>query len=206
MRAAMTDHSRLQLIFDGQRRLIDKFYPIEVQTLGINPDIPVDLQSHRGQARVKECAGRISEEVVELLEARRPGDQLEETADVLCFLMELFHVIGITPDEFAPHCGNEYHDSLECIYNRAMNANRETERLEWYDFLGELWAWMHELKAKPWKLNPKPTDVATFKEHARWVFLVFIRVCDTQDTSEDDLYEAYFRKHRINLERIAGIS
>lgn len=196
---------RIQEMFDGQRRLIDKFYPIEVQTLGIDPHLPVDLHTHRGQARVKECAGRISEEVVELLHADAAGEKLEETADVLCFLLELFHVIGVAPAQFAPYCGSDYHDSLECCMNRAMEANRQVEagRLQWHDFIAEVWSWMHQLKAKPWKLTPNPTDVEGFKSHARWVFFIFLRVCESEDLFEDELYEAYFDKHKINLERIA---
>lgn len=195
---------RVQEIFNAQLILMDHFYPIERQTLGLPLFIPENLQTHMGQLRVKECAGRVSEELVEILDADIEEHRNEEIADALSFLLELFHVIGVTRIEFAPDSEFPADDSLTALYRRANERLLRRKEIDWRDLMVALWSWMHELKAKPWKLKPSLTDVLTFRTGARTIFFLFIRICFRYGVSADQLCSAYFRKHRINLARIAA--
>lgn len=203
--------SRLVRVFEGQRELIKKFNAIERQTVGLGDEgIPVNLHTYAGQARVRECAGRVSEEVSETIAAMGTPNFLDEVADVLSFLIELFIVIGCTEAVISPHCGHPEHDSLWCSYARVRDAienhpdrHPEEEPMDaWSYFVVGLWSWIHDLKAKPWKLNPKPTDAETFVSNAHFIFMSFINTCYFNSISDEELYNAYAKKQQINLVRI----
>jgi hypothetical protein len=102
------DGDMLDAIFQRQRELMEKYHKIEesvglLQTL----DVPVDLHSHSGQARLKDFAWRITEELGEAMNClkNKPWKQsqmltdtdhyLEEIADAFHFFIELCILSGI---------------------------------------------------------------------------------------------------------------
>ena len=203
----MTD--RLRSIFDKQRELIKHFHKIECQNSPY-PDlsIPVDLQTHHGQARVRDSAGRISEEVAEAVQTllgTQPDEHYhEEVADILCFLVELCLIAGLV-DHDVTTLAEEEGDQLADIFTHARTvdfAYGVDPLIIWAPFLFDLWDWMHHLKAKAWKLNPKRTDIEAFRLYAPRVFMSFAVACHTTGITDEILYCAYAKKHQINVERV----
>lgn len=103
---------KLEAIFNQQRELMSKFHQIE-QDNGLLPDlgIPVNLQTHQGQAVLKSRAWNVVEELGEAMNElkNRPWKQktypvnqsryLEELSDALHFFIELCILSGITAQE-----------------------------------------------------------------------------------------------------------
>ena len=119
------DEDKLHLIFRRQLELMDKYHVIE-QLNGClqTQDVPVDIQSHCGQQRLKDFAWRITEEIGEAMSClkNKPWKSTpmqtdvthykEEIADAFHFFIELCILSGIGP-----------HDLYE-LYFRKSEVNR----------------------------------------------------------------------------------
>lgn len=92
-------------IFAEQHSLMNKYIDIEASNNLLHTrDVPVNLDSPQGQARLKDFAWRITEELGEALEACRvhpnmPDHNQEEIIDSLHFLTEFTILSGMTPQE-----------------------------------------------------------------------------------------------------------
>jgi hypothetical protein len=99
----------LEMIFTRQTELMKKYHQIEAEKgLLLTPDVPVDIDSHLGQARLKDFAWRITEELGEAMGClkNRPWKQTqmhtdivhyqEEIVDALHFFIELCILSGFT--------------------------------------------------------------------------------------------------------------
>lgn len=97
----------LETIFKRQQELIDKYHPIEEENAGHSlPHAPVDINTHAGQARLKDFAWRVTEELGEAMNClkNKPWKQShmitdeihyrEELADAFHFMIELFVLSG----------------------------------------------------------------------------------------------------------------
>jgi len=95
----------LEAIFEAQHALMGQYIAIEeANGLLQTPECPVDLDSPRGQARLKDFAWRITEELGEALEAKRVHEDIpehynEELIDALHFLTEFTLLVGLSPDK-----------------------------------------------------------------------------------------------------------
>jgi len=120
---------KLEAIFDRQRELMEKYDEIEEQNeLLQTADVPVDLNSHLGQARLKDFAWRITEELGEAMNClkNKPWkttqmltDQthyLEELADAFHFMIELMILSGLDAE------------SLTQIYLKKSLVNKFRQR------------------------------------------------------------------------------
>jgi dimeric dUTPase (all-alpha-NTP-PPase superfamily) len=113
----------LQIIFDHQRDLMDKYHPIEEDVVGHHipynfhptPSMkefdpskrprwlyagPLNIQDRASQLRFKDFAWRITEEITEATLALGEEDEthyLEELIDVLHFSVELLIMCGLFP-------------------------------------------------------------------------------------------------------------
>lgn len=108
------DGDMLEAIFERQKELMEKYHVIEksVGLLQIE-DVPVDIDSHLGQARLKDFAWRITEEIGEAMNClkNKPWKQtqmltdvdhyMEELADAFHFIIELFILSGIDAQKLA---------------------------------------------------------------------------------------------------------
>jgi dUTPase len=204
----LSPDDRLSLIYAGQHELLTHFNSIERTTIGLGDvGTTLNLQTYSGQARLRDFIGRVSEEIGEVVRCETPADLLEEIVDVLSFLIEIFHMIQVDVDALAHPCGM-HHDSLVCVYSRAQDRVLTGHfpvavDMHWETLLIQLWIWAHELKAKPWKLQPKITDERFFRERAGLIFNSFIACCYCESITDEELFNAYQRKHAINLARIA---
>jgi len=108
------DTDMLEAIFDRQKELMEKYHPIEAANdLLLSPDVPVDLDSAKGQARLKDFAWRVTEELGEAMNClkNKPWKQTqmltdrdhfyEELADALHFMVELFILSGLDAKDVA---------------------------------------------------------------------------------------------------------
>jgi len=99
---------KLEAIFQKQRELLEKFHDIEASHgLLPDPNIPVDLKTHQGQAVIKSRAWNITEELAEAMNElkNRPWKQktypvdlakyYEEIVDALHFFIELCILSGL---------------------------------------------------------------------------------------------------------------
>jgi hypothetical protein len=216
---------KLIQIFNRQKELIQKYHPIEEKNgLLLTKDIPVNIHDNKGQARLKDFAWRVTEELGEALGALSEHPDLidhynEEIADALHFLVEFTILSGTSEEELTaglkewvlnfanPECS----DHLEYIYEFAMAnmilddiASRNEAKLICYTGLviRELSMTCNTLKNKAWKQTSMLTDLKEFKSRLEFVWVNFIKLCLCANISPSHLFNLYFRKSEVNKFRI----
>jgi hypothetical protein len=203
---------RLEAIFTRQHELAEKYTPIEVASgLRHSPDVPVDLDSPKGQAQLKDYAWRVVEEIGEALDARVDANfihEAEEVVDALHFLCEFTIIAGCGVDDLhrlmSTHYGapeRTYKDRLELMY--LCSRQRKTVPVGANGVIRELGMTCNTLKCKPWKQSHQLTDKEEF--HRRlirtWVeFLVYAGEVFSGDF--DELVNVYLKKSQVNSFRI----
>jgi len=201
---------RLVAIFEKQRALMEKYEEIEAQNgLLQTPDIPVDIHDRKGQARLKDFAWRMTEELGEALEALvihlDVNDHYdEEVADALHFLTEFTILAGMSPEQVVSDINNPGNDLLEQLYYYVEFGGTKTDRN--YDSLvyrtGRVVEAMaltcNTLKNKPWKQSHMLTDIKKFQNNLRKVWIEFIRLCVVANISPERITDLYFRKNKVN--------
>ncbi len=103
---------KLDFIFSRQKELMDKYHDIEKKNgLLQTEDVPVNIDSHLGQARLKDFAWRVTEEIGEAMNClkNKPWKQTqmetdvlhykEELADAFHFFVELCILSGINSED-----------------------------------------------------------------------------------------------------------
>jgi dimeric dUTPase (all-alpha-NTP-PPase superfamily) len=204
---------RLEAIFNKQRSHMEKYAEIEDHNgLLQTPAIPVDLNDRFGQARLKDFAWRISEELGEALDSLAKGEDAaydEELSDVLHFLTELTILAGYTPQDIAGGDDTE-EDLLFILFTEAVQiiptgSKRNYQHLTLFTgiVLQELALTMNCLKNKPWKQSHRETDVELFRQRLISTWIAFIALCIVADIDSDKLYDLYFGKAAINDQRRA---
>lgn len=106
------DINWLEKIFEHQRELMVKYHEIEARNGLLQTEkVPVDIHSAKGQARLKDFAWRITEELGEAMNTlkNKPWKQTqmetdvehyeEEIADAFHFFVELCILSGIGAEE-----------------------------------------------------------------------------------------------------------
>lgn len=104
---------RLYLMFERQHKLMEKYHGIEKANGCLQTeDVPVDIQSCLGQARLKDFAWRVTEEIGEAMnclknkswkQSQMETDEIhykEEIIDAAHFFIELCILSGIEADDF----------------------------------------------------------------------------------------------------------
>tara|TARA_Y100000816_G_C26094848_1_gene579155 strand:+ start:1529 stop:2158 length:630 start_codon:yes stop_codon:yes gene_type:complete len=155
-------------------------------------DVPVDIQSKQGQARLKDFSWRTTEELTEAMESYRNEKKdgrehtLEEVVDALHFFVELCILSGweTFPDE--------------CI------DVTPTEDVYKYVFLAPVYPLgiaCNLLKNKAWKKTQMETDVNRYHEQLRIATRELLGVFGYFDQSLRDIYNIYYKKNKVNLFR-----
>jgi len=198
---------RLELIFARQTELMEKYHVIEDKNgLLQTPEVPVNLHSHKGQARLKDFAWRITEELAEGLDALTvegisPHVQ-EEMSDCLHFIVEMALISGIGPKDFWQYLNpqgdllNQKLDGLEILYMSSKAPTTITSNVT--EFIARLGMVCHTLKNKPWKQTQILTDVDLYRIRFIESFLSFISVCRCMRINPEKLFNLYFRKSEVN--------
>ena len=183
----------LKDIFHHQHSLMAKYLDIEERNgLLHTRDVPVNIHSHRGQARVKDMCWRCIEEVAEAMEAYYDNDIIhfhEELGDALHFLTETCLLSDVHPYNM---------QSLEQmfeVFSADASVNMDEAVSQFTVYLGLA---CNCLKNKPWKQSQMMTDEIKFKFKMLTAFLSYIRLCSTAGFNPQSLYSMYMRKNQVN--------
>lgn len=181
-------------IFEKQWELAIKYKDIEnmgdlLDTRERNIDTP------KGQKWIKDFAWRVSEELaegfeaVELLKEIKFGDTQsqidlqehfrEELADALHFLVELTIIAGY---------------DYEIAYGAQIN---EVQNRPW-DVVYYMGLMCNTLKNKPWKQTAMLTDRAKFEMLLSKTWGSFKGLLKQRIGRDKDIYNYYFKKHKVN--------
>lgn len=216
----------LELIFARQKELMEKYEVIEKSNgLLETEDVPVNLHSGRGQARLKNFAWRITEELAEAMDAHNLHDEgwdsphaREEIADALHFLVEMIILSGVTSDEICEGLITPveepqlqlfptenpadtiatYTGKLGRIFTSRAVVSPPAPFSAMIHLIRDLGMVCHTLKQKPWKQSHMPTDAEEYKKRLIEVFGKFIDLCRAIDMNAAELYDLYFRKSEVN--------
>lgn len=192
---------KLEAIFNRQKELMAKYHDIEKRGgLLQTEDCPVNLDDKRGQARLKDFAWRLTEEVGEALDALNVhGDVVhfqEELIDGLHFLTEFSILSGITPKDLRPESEVDILESMfeelkESIYDGWTLAERVAFLIE------KLGMTCNCLKNKPWKQSNMVTDKKAFKENLAATWAAYIVLLGYNMTA-DEVADTYLKKSQVN--------
>lgn len=213
---------RLRAIFARQQELVVKYQEIEGM-----PEYPFSPHSRIGQKFFKDFAWRMTEELVEAVEAFQNASDSEddtelqakhmmhfeeEIIDALHFLVENLILAGITPDDFTED--KEYleqpgTDILDSLYNTQgclliaeaqINPEDTSFCIEEVIMLPiiQIGLAMNCLKNKPWKQTEILTDVPKFTRLMKQALHDFIRMCICIDIDDQKLTDLYFKKAAVN--------
>lgn len=210
---------RLDLMFERQHSLAIKYLPIEKDNgLLQTESLPVIMDDRKGQARLKDFAWRVSEELYEATDAlvQHPDNVehfLEEMIDSIHFFIELNILCGITPSFI-----REYYeipsdvDALEYL-EQVANTIETLSKAEMkktpvalliYVTIGQcIGNAMNRLKNKPWKQTHMVTDIQAFNDCLMPTWLGYFRVLSHKyGLSANDIFTLYFKKSEVNKFRI----
>lgn len=196
-----TNKESLRAIFDRQKELMEKYHGIEFKSgLMQTEDCPVNLDDKRGQARIKDFAWRITEEVGEALDAitNESGESAllhfhEELVDGLHFLTEMTILTGYDLPEYTT-----LKDLIEeGSYRDCYSLNDLVS-----DHVMYLGMMCNCLKNKPWKQTMMKTNKENFYKHLKLVWSNYIAILTSQDLTEEEITDLYLRKSQVNQFRV----
>lgn len=177
--------SWLDEVFARQTGVMLKYQEIEGM-----PNWPFNINTRESQKWIKDFLWRTTEELMESLEAYKNLDMdhtIEELADGLHFLTELCILAGKDSKwAFDSLTGNN-------TYNIAGSTiGCYTEAVYWLGMVG------NTLKNKPWKQTEMLTDENKFDSCLRNAFYALIEVFKEHGKVEEDIYNYYTRKNKVN--------
>lgn len=188
---------RLDLIFARQFELLHKYHPIEkANGLSQTDDVPVSLHDRFGQARLKDFAWRVTEELAEALEAFEHNNYvhfIEELADGYHFLTELSILTGLTADAISPSRTIDKLDDVFVLSPDFINPQKGA-----WAVTQSLGLAMNCLKCKPWKQTHLLTDVSKFKGLIVDAHINYAGLCRVAGMTPGDLFAIYFKKSEVN--------
>ena len=192
-----TNEESLRAIFDRQKELMEKYHDIEFRSgLMQTEDCPVNLDDKRGQARIKDFAWRITEEIGEALDAieNESGESAllhfhEELVDGLHFLTEMTILTGYDLPEYT---------TLKDLIEEGSYRDCYTLNDLVSDHVMYLGMMCNCLKNKPWKQSMMKTNKENFYKHLKLVWSNYIAILTSQDLTEEEITDLYLRKSQVN--------
>ena len=196
---------RLEAIFNRQKELMAKYHDIELKSgLLQTEDCPVNINDKKGQARLKDFAWRMTEEIGEAIDSLYiDHDQehyAEELIDALHFLTEFTILSGVEPKDLMPADYNpDLGDMLTGICDLGITVNPDGSFREKYftEHIRAMGMTCNCLKNKPWKQTMMLTDKANFLSHLKtvwWNFMTLLRY----EMPTDDIFLTYVKKSEVN--------
>ena len=192
-----TNKESLRAIFDRQKELMEKYHDIEFKSgLMQTEDCPVNLDDKRGQARIKDFAWRITEEIGEALDAieNESGESAllhfhEELVDGLHFLTEMTILTGYDLPEYT---------TLKDLIEEGSYRDCYTLNDLVSDHVMYLGMMCNCLKNKPWKQSMMKTNKENFYKHLKLVWSNYVDIVTSQDLTEEEITDLYLRKSQVN--------
>lgn len=200
--AAEVNGDKLIAIFNRQKELMEKYHGIEERSGLLQTTMcPVNLDDKRGQARLKDFAWRITEEVGEAIDAKVDNDILhfkEELIDGLHFLTEFSILAGFTPDMLVPddQVVENMEDKLDALCDMYKGADNE-DKFYYMNYIRFLGMTCNCLKNKPWKQTMMMTDKVKFYKNLTAVWESYISLLTIYMDSVE-IYQTYFKKSEVN--------
>ena len=179
-----------QAIFARQLELMTKYHHIEKASgLMQTEACPVNMDTARGQARLKDFMWRITEELMESMEAAH-NDHMhhakEEWADALHFMVELCILSGRGHDIFP-------HDEF-----KVRDQHISALQFSTYWTVYQLGLAANCLKMKPWKQTAMLTDSNRYHEYLEKAFHCLIILGTHHGMTLTGMAGYYFKKSRVN--------
>lgn len=201
---------KLLAIFNRQKELMEKYHDIEARSgLLQTNDCPVNLHDKRGQARLKDFAWRVTEEVGEALDALCiHNDEVhfqEELIDGLHFLTEMSILAGYDWEVLNKALMQKLNkkeggDTLEMAWEffKIVEEGKGTyiEVLLMHLIL-ELGMTCNCLKNKPWKQTNMLTDIPMFYAQFTKAWLSYLHLLSKYMTP-DEVTNVYLKKSQVN--------
>lgn len=207
---------KLKAIFERQSELMSKYHDIELRSgLLQTEDCPVNLDDKRGQARLKDFAWRVTEEVGEALDSLHSGDKdhyYEELIDGLHFLTEMSILAGTSPEEiFKVVFEREVKSNEDILETFVDRVNQESFpdpvnscspclsdiAFKVMNLVESLGMTCNCLKNKPWKQSNMVTDRNAFYQNLSITWKVYISLLSLDLTAEE-IVDVYLRKSQVN--------
>lgn len=152
-----------------------------------------DINTLEDQELFKKLCWQIVEELTEAMEAKDKNEKdhvLEELIDAFNFMLELYHLYGMTPSfdwtlpEWARVLGDEDFagDLLTLIGNIGMTANC--------------------LKNREWRQSQYMVDLIVFEGRLKRIWTYFVIMFEHLGLSETRVKELWSLKYQVNLFRI----
>ncbi|MGL4253980.1 MAG: dUTP diphosphatase [Fusobacteriaceae bacterium] len=193
----------MEAIFARQSELMEKYHHIEAKSgLMQTEDCPVNINDKRGQARLKDFAWRITEELGEALdtyyEHNSTNDNLhfqEELVDALHFFTEFTILTGITPCDIVGEIPEDK-DYLETIFNLVPQPFSVEHAVS--QFIRQLAMTCNTLKNKPWKQTQMITDKREFKFRLVSAWLTYVGVLKASGLDAEKTTALYLKKSQVN--------
>ena len=214
-----TEKDRLSLIFERQTMLMGQYHHIEKASgLMQSEAVPVPIHDKYGQARLKDFAWRVTEEITEATAALTDDGLkthfIEELSDALHFLIELLILSGFSADlltddieklySMSKYAGNnkltddrlEYHMGLSVSISKTSRALVSEMAYLVVENLGRA---MNCLKQKPWKQTHMITDIPYYQKNIVNAYMSFLTLCrHGAGLTADELYRIYYLKSEVN--------
>ena len=199
---------KLEAIFNRQKELMEKYHEIEKDNgLLQTEDVPVNLHDRHGQARLKDFAWRVTEELGEALDAWAHREENgtdhahEEIADALHFLTE-FSILAdfCVPSELKRNGVSK--DKLEYIFLELPIMDGQELPFWVGEFVRALGMTCNCFKNKPWKKSHMLTDTVEFYRWLWDAWKMFAAICMGAGLSPEKLTEFYFGKAEVNAFRV----
>ncbi|MBC8183257.1 dUTP diphosphatase [candidate division KSB1 bacterium] len=206
---------RLVMIWDRQKELTEKYYPIERENmcgLGLLPGLDAfTIHGTLSQEICKNYAWRITEELAEAYDAFRHSGKLvhawEEMSDALHFLVELYILNSLTPEVVTKDIHNfAQQDMLGNLFKSEQTKvrSRSVLSIEYHIFnlVVTMGLAMNCLKQKPWKQTHILTDANRFENYLCALLPLWVKIAKAMDISAERAFEFYFKKSEVNKFRI----
>jgi phosphoribosyl-ATP pyrophosphohydrolase len=181
----LTWSQTLEWLFQRQEQLMHRFKEIERL-----PAWPVPLSTQGNQRLMRDFAWRVTEEISEVFMAGSSAEIMEEMADATHFMVELCILAGVSPR------------MIEIYMLDWPKADDGRIRSQGFEILLSLGNACHELKAKPWKQHPKPTDEKAFRLGLVHATTELFRLWSNYGFSQQEMLRAFTDKALINDTRI----
>jgi len=197
---------RLEMMFERQRELADKYHPIELSN-GIGYAVlqgrPFDIHHRFSQQLVKDMAQRATEEVCEATTAVAIDDwgsthAKEEVADAIHFMIELLILVGIDASRVVSDTGTQRTtgDGLASVMYGMIIGYDHRERA--FDCVEKISEAMMLLKQKPWKTTHVQTDAPLFNVKIVQAFHSLLFFAMSMGLDDKQVFDLYFRKSEVN--------
>lgn len=194
---------KLIAIFNRQKELMEKYHDIEKRSgLLQTEECPINLDDKRGQARIKDFAWRVTEEVGEALESfvyeHNELHFKEELIDGLHFLTELTILSGLNETEIIEGEEGKYLETLVNDWEDVWKYSSPTIDTLVTKFICHLGMMCNCLKNKPWKQSHMRTDKNNFYDLLKKVWKDYIALLVYSNMDAEAITEIYLKKSQVN--------